>query len=217
MAETKRLLLIGGGGHAAVVSDVARAAGWSVMGCLDDDESIAPTVERIGLQRLGAIDDMEAIINEHDRDVAVHAAVGGNRLRAAWLERFMRLAPMPAIVHPSAIVSPSAVIEDGVFIGPRAVVNTRATVHAGAIINTASVVEHDCVIGRCAHIAPHATIAGGAGVGEGTLIGCAATMLPGVAIGSWSILAAGAVATENIPNSSTAIGVPARVRQGVTV
>ena len=48
-------------------------------------------------------------------------------------------------------------------------------------------------------------------LGEGVKIGTSAVILPGVRVGAWSIVGAGAVVTRDIPDNVTAVGVPAKV------
>ena len=48
-------------------------------------------------------------------------------------------------------------------------------------------------------------------IGAGAYIGAGATLLPGVCLGSHSIVAAGAVVTRNVPAGVVVAGVPARV------
>lgn len=59
----------------------------------------------------------------------------------------------------------------------------------------------------------HGAIVHGAVIGDNVLIGMRATLLNGAKVGSGSIVAAGALVTENteIPPNSLAVGVPARV------
>ena len=48
-------------------------------------------------------------------------------------------------------------------------------------------------------------------VGEGSWIGARVTLLPGVKIGRYCVIGAGAVVTKDIPDYAVAAGVPARV------
>ena len=48
-------------------------------------------------------------------------------------------------------------------------------------------------------------------VGDGTWIGARVTLLPGVKLGRWCVIGAGAVVTRDIPDYGVAVGVPARV------
>jgi acetyltransferase EpsM len=46
--------------------------------------------------------------------------------------------------------------------------------------------------------------------GDGAHLGLGAVLLPGVAIGPWATLGAGAVLIDSLPGAVTAVGVPAR-------
>ena len=50
-------------------------------------------------------------------------------------------------------------------------------------------------------------------IGDDVWIGAHATVLPGVTIGTGSVIAAGAVVTSNIPEYAIAAGVPAVVKK----
>jgi sugar O-acyltransferase (sialic acid O-acetyltransferase NeuD family) len=208
------LLLLGGGGHAAVVAESARAAGWNVIGCLDDEEGSKAAASVIGLTRLGRSGQCRDILAAHPVGTCLHAAVGDADRRRDWLDAFRDL-PLATIIDPSANVSPSAQIDDGVFIAPRAVINARARLGRGVIINTFAIVEHDCHIDPFSHIAPRAVLCGKVRVGKASLIGAGAIVCPGVTIGPRTTVGAGAVATTDIDGHCTVVGVPARVLEAV--
>lgn len=204
MIDAPDLVLLGGGGHAAVVAEAARSCGWTVTGYLDDAGQSA-AARLIGLVCLGAIADWTRI----PAPALGHAAVGDASLRRRWLDALAARVAGP-IVHESAVVSPSATLAEGSFIGPRAVVNARAVVGRGVIVNSGAIVEHDCVLGDFCHVAPGAVIGGSAVVGERSTIGLNATVLPEVRIGAGVTLGAGSVAVEGVPDGVIAVGIPAR-------
>ncbi len=204
MKTPRTLVLLGGGGHAAVVAEAARSCGWTVTGYLDDGEA-TEAARLVGLQRLGAIRDMDRF----PAGALGHAAVGDGGLRRRWLDALGDLVA-PAIVHASAVVSPSARLAEGSFIGPRAVVNARATVGRGVVVNTGAIVEHDCVLGAFCHIGPGAALGGAATVGEEATVGLNASILRRVRIGASATLGAGGVAVRDLPQGVTAVGIPAR-------
>jgi acetyltransferase-like isoleucine patch superfamily enzyme len=51
---------------------------------------------------------------------------------------------------------------------------------------------------------------------DGAMIGAGATLLPGVVIGEWSIVAAGSVVTKDVPASTLVAGVPARAVRAIS-
>lgn len=204
----RKVILLGAGGHAAVVAEAALAEGWSILGVLDDDSEKTLPIE--GVSRLGSISSQPAAVHALIESGAhIHAAIGDPELRKSWLETFDTAIPA-TIIHPSACISPSARVEPGVFIGPCAVVNARAHIEIGAIINSGAIVEHDTQVGAFAHLAPGAIIAGEAVVEHDAFVGAGAVVLPGVRIGPGATLGAGSVALNDIPGKATAVGIPAR-------
>ena len=190
--------LLGAGGHATVVADVARRAGLAPVWLWSDDE---PDLERFpaGTTHRPA--------TELGAAAEVVLAFGGLDERSLARERF------PAA--PQAVVDPSATVGGGVALGPGVVLMPLSSVNAGArigrdgILNTGCVVEHDCVLGDNVHVSPGAVLAGGVSVGAGAHIGAAAVVLPGVTVGMGAVLGAGAVVTRDVPEGATVMGNPA--------
>ncbi len=198
----RSLVLVGGGGHACVVLDAARASGLSVRGFLDDDGNAL--LARAGLPRLGPL--------SHALDgLYWHVAIGSIGTRARWLSRRPSLdSPPTSIIHPSARIAADATVGPGTFVACGAIVQPHAAIGANVILNTGVICEHHCVIGDNSHVAPGAVLGGGCRVGEGTLIGLGARVLPGLRIGAHATIGAGAVVCEDVPGGSTFVGVPAR-------
>jgi hypothetical protein len=148
------LVLIGGGGHAVVVAEAAWLAGMTLAGFLDDNPS--PVLAALPIDRphpfqtpayLGRLDEAGPL---EGREWVV--CVGDLRLRREVIGRLSRLGRhggrAASVVHPSALVSPSARVDEGVFVGPGAVLHARCRVFPHAIVNTSAVVEHGVTVGR---------------------------------------------------------------------
>ncbi|MCA9285130.1 MAG: acetyltransferase [Phycisphaerales bacterium] len=213
--EPVPLVIMGGGGHAAVVADSVDRRWWQPMGYLADQASEhAPMASAESgpkpIPWLGTPLDLGRMLGTRlPASTMVHAAVGDGRLRRGWLETVPE-DRWATVVSPSATVSASAVIEAGAFIGPHAVVNARAVVGRGTIVNSGAIVEHDCHVGAFVHLAPRVALGGAVHVGADTLIGIGAAVLPGVRLGRNAVLGAGAVAIDDLADGQTARGVPAR-------
>jgi sugar O-acyltransferase (sialic acid O-acetyltransferase NeuD family) len=203
---TRRLVLLGAGGHARVVAALAGALGVEVVAVFDDDPA-----------RRGAT--FGGITIEGPLPVALDAgllascqaiiAVGANAARAAIVRR--AALPWSTLVHPFAWVDPAASLGAGTVVFAGAVVQPGASLGAHVILNTAATVDHDCVLGDFVHLAPGVHLAGEVRVGEGALVGIGASVLPGRVIGAWARVGAGAVVVEDVPAGATVVGVPARV------
>ena len=217
---THRLLLVGGGGHATVVAEAARAghragagAGTGAgpihpAGVLDDHERPRVCAADEPLERLGTLGDFAAVVTGHDGWIL---ALGDVALRRGVLDA-IGTCPVPAlrVVHPASVRSGSATIDAGAFIGPGAIVQAGASVGPHAIVNSGAIVEHDCRVGANSHLGPRSTIGGGVTVGRDVLVGLGACVLPGVRVGAGSVIGAGAVVIRDVPEGARVVGVPAR-------
>ena len=205
------ILIVGAGGHGQVVADIFRAcrdAGLAAdqVAFLDDDRA------RYGSSLIGGpvISPVSRCSDiQHD---AVIVAIGDNATRARVFLRFADAGEQMAIgTHPRSTIAGDVTLGPGSVVCAGAVINTGTTIGCDVIINTGATVDHHSVIGAHVHIAPGVHMGGAVHVGDGALVGIGATVLPGVRIGEWSTVGAGAVVTADVPPHATVIGVPARV------
>lgn len=202
----KRLLIVGAGGHAKVVIEVARAAGWNPAVATDPRGA----GEVLGVPVRGTDDDIAAFWTGGIIDAAV-IAIGDNRMRMALGSRVRALGcPTAAIVHPKAELSPTARIGAGVVVMAGAIVNADTYIGADCIINTGAVVEHDCILAEGVHAAPRSVLGGTCRLGRGAFFGIGAAARPGVTIGAYAMIAAGAVVVSDVPDHAVMAGIPAR-------
>lgn len=197
----KRVMLIGGGGHAKVVMDIVEACGDQVLGILDDGLAAGTRVRDVPV--LGTTADAR----QFDNALFV-IAVGSNEARKKLAAR-LDVAWYTAI-HPSAIVSEKASVGEGSVVMPRAVINAGAYVGRHCIINTAAVVEHDNHIADYAHVSCGAVLTGTVRVGECALVGAGAVVKNNVLICDGCVVGAGAVVTKDLAEKGVYVGVPAR-------
>jgi sugar O-acyltransferase (sialic acid O-acetyltransferase NeuD family) len=196
------LVVIGSGGHAKVVIATAQAAGWTVTAIADDDPATH------GRRVLGiAVGGTTAAILA-DPDALAVLAIGSNRARAR-LGGSARCR-FATIVHPSAVVHATVLLAPGTVVFAGAVIQPDTVVGAHAIVNTAASIDHDCAIGDFVHVAPGVRLAGNVTLGEGAFLGIGSCAIPGVTIGAWTTVGAGASVVHDLPADVTAVGVPAR-------
>jgi UDP-perosamine 4-acetyltransferase len=205
----KQLVIVGAGGHAKVVADMALASGWIVGGLTDNDvHKAGQTV--IGRPILGG-DDILDTMNRENIALTIGVGIGPGRrsLFEAWRAHGFEF---PHLAHPSAIVARSAMIAEGAQIMAGAIVQPDVKIGRNAVINTSASIDHDSEISDHVFISPGVVVAGEVRVGLGVFVGAGAVLLPRVAIGAGAIIAAGAVVRENVADGATVMGVPARPR-----
>ncbi|MEK4030359.1 MULTISPECIES: 2,3,4,5-tetrahydropyridine-2,6-dicarboxylate N-acetyltransferase [Bacillaceae] len=124
-----------------------------------------------------------------------------------------------------ARIEPGAIIRDQVEIGDNVVIMMGASINIGSVIGEGTMIDMNAVLGGRATVGKNCHVGAGAvlaGVIEppsaqpvvledDVLIGANAVVLEGVRIGQGSVVAAGAIVTEDIPPFSVAVGAPAKV------
>ncbi|MGA2938023.1 MAG: acetyltransferase [Syntrophobacteraceae bacterium] len=212
-----RVLILGAGGHGQIVADILLRiqdveGGTLPIGFLDDCTDLLGR-EFLGVPVLGTIANRCDI--PHD---AIIVAIGENETRKTLFQLLRKERRAFALaLHPRCVVAPDVQIGAGGMICAGAIVNIGAVIGEGVILNTGSTLDHHNHIGNYVHIAPGVHLGGEVEVGEGALIGIGATIMPRKRIGAWSIVGAGALVHQDIPDGVVAYGVPARVVRKILV
>jgi len=197
---SEKLVIIGAGGHAKVILDIALKCGFDILGFLDDNA----TEEILGYSVLGKVSDCVKL----DKDVWFVVAIGNNQIREKITEAYnLKYA---TLIHPSAQIGIDVKIGSGTVVMANAVVNPSANIGKGCIINSGSIVEHDCEMGDYSHISPAAVLCGTVKVGKKVHIGGAAVVKNNIKICSDVTVGIGAAVTKDITQKGIYIGVPAR-------
>jgi UDP-N-acetylbacillosamine N-acetyltransferase len=207
-AGSRRLWVLGAGGHGKVVADVARSAGFALAGFIDD----APSKDGAVIWGLPVVA-WERFVAQRSRwaDAVFALGVGENATRERCKTRLGDAGlPVVTVAHASSVIAPTATIGIGTVVMAGAVVNPDAAVGEGCIINTGAVVEHDCRLASFVHLSPNAALGGCVTIGARSHLGLGAVALPGTTIGADVRVGAGAVVHRPVPDGLTVAGVPAR-------
>lgn len=203
---TNSFFVVGGGGHAKVVIDALLSTGFQVKACYDDDPKLRGAEVVPGVYVAG---DTSLVSKDWKKGIRVIIGIGENRMRRKLA---LRWDVDYGIAKASSVVLGTGVeIGSGAMILPSATVNIASVIGSHVILNTSCSVDHDCRIDDYAHIAPGCHLGGNVTICEGSFLGVGTSVVPGVRVGRWSIVGAGAVVTKDIPDNCTAVGVPAKV------
>ncbi len=198
------LLLLGCGGHARSVADIALDLGIPDLLFVDanarDGEVIA------GFR---AVREWPTTIGG---GWAAFPAVGSASGRKAVVETIrQRGARLATLVSRRAYVGHAATVGEGTLVAHGAHVGPFVRIGVGAIINTGALIDHESVVGDYTHIAVNATIAGRCRIGARALVGAGAVLIDDVSIADDVTIGAGAVVVEDAAISGVYVGVPARL------
>lgn len=208
-ADNASWLLIGTGGHAAVLIDVIRSRGDSIRGLICREPKQLGTF--ISGHPISILED-DFLTGESPADVFCLNAIGnrptradsGLKQRADIVARYHKTGVrFRSLISPHAIISPQATIHEGAQILHAAVIQPGVEIKEHSIINTAAVIEHNSRIGQYSHVAPGAVVCGGVSIGDYVHIGANATLLPGVVIGDGAVIGAGMVVKRNVAEKET--------------
>lgn len=197
------LNVIGSGGHAKVIIDAANRFRKFTISVFDDDLNKQNKI-LCGIKIF--------VPTEHTISGKGVIAIGRNIDRLKISNRFNQI-EWTSIIHPWSFVSDNLDIGEGTVIMAGAIIQPGAKIGRHCIINTGACIDHDCVIDDYVHIAPGVALAGGVKVGEGTLIGVGTSIVPNVTVGKWATIGAGSAVISDIPDYSTAVGVPAIIKK----
>ncbi len=115
------------------------------------------------------------------------------------------------IIHSNTLIHESVHLGIGNIICKGVVLTVDIKIGNHVIININSTIGHDVILEDFVSIMFAVNISGNVKIGEGTLIGSGAIILPNITIGKWCKIGAGAVVTKNIPDHCTVVGVPGRI------
>ncbi|MCS7017157.1 MAG: acetyltransferase [Gemmatales bacterium] len=205
------ILIFGAGGHARVVLDTLLAENqMCVVGVIDN--RLSPGETLLGIPVLGTDADVPRIVRECQVSGFV-VAIGDNwrrgQLTQRVCQRFPELKPA-CTIHPGACVSRFAQLGPGTVVLPGAVVNAGVSTGPGCLLNTHCSVDHDCQLGAFVSIGPHACLGGNVHVGDYSAICLGAHVTHSVDIGQATVVGAGALVLEDLPDGVVAYGIPAR-------
>lgn len=196
-----KLVVIGAGGHAKVVTDTARSAGWEVVGFVDD----RPNAQLFDLTYLGTTQNFQMPQQTH-----VVIAIGDNKTREKIAAQLSGQVDWATVIHPRATVSSYVKLDAGTVVFAGVVIQADTRLGHHCIVNTSASIDHDCQIADFCHIAPRAVLTGHIRLETGAFVGAGSVILPGRRIGAWSTLGAGAVIVNDLESNGIFVGIPAK-------
>lgn len=168
--------------------------------------------------------DLKLVIGEWSE---IEKIIKENDLKEYHLESDRRNSAIPMLdikninarIEPGAIIRDKVIIEDKAVIMMGAIINIGAEIGEGTMIDMGAILGGRAKVGKYCHIGANTVLAGvieppsadPVVVEDNVVIGANAVVLEGVRIGKGSVVAAGAVVTENVEPGVVVAGMPAKV------
>jgi UDP-N-acetylbacillosamine N-acetyltransferase len=203
-ALPRGLVILGFGGHARSVADIALALGIKellfVDGAARADESLWGFPVRKTFNDDKLPDGWQAF-----------AASGNNQIRYNQVATILGLSwPLATLISPTATIGGEAIISAGCFIGHQAHVGPLSSIGTACVINTHAAVDHECKIGDYTHVSVNSSVAGRCRLGSFVFLGTGAVVIDNVCIADSITVGAGSVVVESLAEPGTYVGAPAR-------
>ena len=217
MRQSRKLLLLGSGGHYQSVTDSLLSLSiYDEIGIVSKNGTELSDLNNsklLGLFEVGKEENLTQLFQNGYKEAFITVGSIGNPATRRRLYQILKQIGfyIPNIIDRSAVVSVRAELGEGIYVGKNAVINAYSIIGNCAIINTASVIEHSCYVGDFVHVAPGSTLCGEVIIAEGTHIGAGSVIKQGVHIGSESMIGMGSIVLHDIEGSVVAYGNPCKV------
>ena len=201
-----QLVIIGAGGHAASLANVALSAGFDIKYFIDPDKAGQTLCD------IEIINDLSQLKNITDYSYAI--AIGDNSTRESVHKNLIKnygAIQFPPLIHSAAVLSFNINIGEGTVVMPNSVIGPNSKIGSFCIINTSSSIDHDCTMSDYASMAPGSVTGGRVLIGTRSAISIGASIKHGISIGSDTVIGGASYVEKNIGDNLVAYGVPAKV------
>ena len=208
----KPLVMLGAGGHAAVLAEILLEQKQPLIAVVAPDP-IPANSPLAGLKQIAS--DEQLLSTYTPQEVELVNGLGSipdNNLRWKLFEFFSAKGyRFASVISPKANLSNYLDLAEGVQIMMGAQVQTNASIGKNTIINTGAIVEHDCKIGAHNHLAPGVTLSGSVITASQVHIGTGASVIQNIQIDEQAVIGAGATVVRDVPAQQKIIPAASRV------
>lgn len=203
----KKCIIIGAGTYGQVYKEYLQTE-YSVIAYYDDDPALhGHKID--GIEVKGNVQD--AI--ENDPDCAVFVPIGNNKVRVRILKELeLNGFEIPSFIHKDTIIHSSVIIGKAVYILPGTNIMPLTEIGNYSMISVGSNIIHHTFLKEGVFVSNGCNLGANILVKKQAYIGMGATIMTGVkVIGENSMIGAGAVVINDVPDNAVMAGVPAKI------
>lgn len=204
-----KIALIGGGGFAKEVDEIAELCGHEVVGYFADQKGV------LNRPYLGPTSDIQKHQALFEQVCVGFGAVDRRSLgrRSALIEVLIKQGiRFISLVSPHAICSRGVTIGAGTIIAHGVTLSVDCIIGPHSIVNSNAIIGHDASVAKGSIIAPGAFLGGMVQIGENSLIGPGAIVLEGRSVGNNAVVGLGATVVRSVQDGATVMPLRSLVR-----
>ena len=209
--EKQKVVIIGAGGHAREVLDVIEAINqetprFEMMGFIVEPGYQSPGTVINDAPVLGHLDWLEK--NRHE--VKVVCGVGFPAPRYRVIQKVNQIGvEFVNLIHPNTLLTRWVTLGTGVIITAGCILTNQIKIGNHVHLNRHCNVSHDNLLEDFVTVSPGANLSGNVTLKQGCFIGTGASIIEGKTVGAWARVGASSAVIDDIPDNTTAVGVPA--------
>ena len=202
------IVIVGAGGHAVSVADLALSAGFTPLAFVDANSN------RSEIHGISVLINFDSI--SISSSISCVIAIGDNYQRMRMFETIKKSHPFfdfPSLVHSNSSSGSWSSVGEGslIFAGSR--VGANCQIGEFCILNTNASLDHDSTLGAFASLAPGVTTGGRVSIGTASAVGLGSVIKHGVTIGAHTIIGAASNVLKDFEDLALVFGNPAeRIR-----
>lgn len=196
----QRVLILGGGGGAALVLDIlARGLTQQAVAILDNNPALAGT-DLMGVPILGGFDQVEALWRDGRFDALISTVVRDVADRAAIFERFTAMGiPFTNVIDPDVRIGREVHLGSGNLVIYGGYLATGVHLGDNNFLAAGTFIEHHSRVGSHCTFGPRCALSGKVIVGDRVKFGMQVAVEPQIEIGAGARVASGVVLTGPVP------------------
>jgi sugar O-acyltransferase (sialic acid O-acetyltransferase NeuD family) len=209
----KKVVIIGAGGFGREVIEIFKDQNcikktWEILGFIDENSALwGKTINNFSV--LGGLDWFD-----NNEGVGCVVAIGDPKTKKRITDILeAKDVVFSNAIHPSVLISEFVDLGKNVIICAGSILTVNISIKNHVIINLNCTVGHDTIIEDYCSIMPGVSINGENHIEKGVYIGTGTTFVQQIHVGEWSVIGAGAVVIDNIPNGVLAVGIPAKIKK----
>lgn len=206
--SNRPIVIVGAGGHAVSVADLALSAGYSPLAFVDAES------DRSEIHGIPVLLDFGSISSSSSMSCVI--AIGDNYQRMRIVGEIKKSHPLiefPALIHSNSSIGSWSSVGEGslIFAGSR--VGANCQIGEFCILNTNASLDHDSTLGAFASLGPGVTTGGRVSIGTSSAVGLGSVVKHGVTIGAHAIIGAASNVLKDFEGLVVVFGNPAeRIR-----